>query len=265
MGEIGTTLREARLRRQLEIADIEAKTKIRAKYLRALENEEWDLLPAPAYVKSFLRTYAQEVGLDGRLLVEEYKLRHERPSDLELQPISPTRLRDPRPPRSIPRGWAVGVVMAGLVAALVALAAIGSRSDRAASPSHATRATRTDARQAARERRARRRAARRRKAAAARRAKVVRLQVVATGPVYVCLENAAGRRLVNGVVLQPGAAAPTFRSRSFRLTLGNDSARLRINGRTRVVPPVTSGIGYEITKKHGRRRLSPQSRPTCAT
>ena len=66
------------MRARIDISEIESETKIRAKYLRALENEEWDLLPGPTYVKSFLRTYADALGLDSRLLLEEYKLRHER-------------------------------------------------------------------------------------------------------------------------------------------------------------------------------------------
>src|SRR3712207_2723048 len=100
MAEIGQTLREARMRARIDISELEAETKIRAKYLRALENEEWDLLPGPTYVKSFLRTYAEALGLDGRLLLEEYKLRHERLSDVELQPIAPRSQRDQRrPPR----------------------------------------------------------------------------------------------------------------------------------------------------------------------
>src|SRR4051812_16686430 len=89
MPAIGATLREARMRARIDISEIESETKIRAKYLRALENEEWDLLPGPTYVKSFLRTYAEALGLDARLLLEEYKLRHERLSDIELQPIVP--------------------------------------------------------------------------------------------------------------------------------------------------------------------------------
>src|SRR3954453_14294639 len=90
MPAIGATLREARMRARIDISEIESATKIRAKYLRALENEEWDLLPGPTYVKSFLRTYAEALGLDARLLLEEYKLRHERLSDIELQPIAPS-------------------------------------------------------------------------------------------------------------------------------------------------------------------------------
>ena len=55
MADIGTTLREARIRARIDISEVEARTKIRAKYLRAIENEEWDLLPGPVYVKSFLQ------------------------------------------------------------------------------------------------------------------------------------------------------------------------------------------------------------------
>src|ERR1700733_13657879 len=71
MPEIGATLREARMRERIDVSEIEATTKIRAKYLRALENEEWSLLPGPTFVKSFLRTYAEALGLDGKALVEE--------------------------------------------------------------------------------------------------------------------------------------------------------------------------------------------------
>src|ERR1700728_4031069 len=93
MGEIGETLREARMHARIDVSEIEAQTKIRAKYLRALENEEWSLLPGPTFVKSFLRTYAQALGLDGKALVEEYRLHHERPSESMLEPIvsSPQR------------------------------------------------------------------------------------------------------------------------------------------------------------------------------
>ena len=65
------------MRARIDVSEIEAQTKIRAKYLRALENEEWDLLPGPTFVKSFLRTYAEALGLDGRALVDEYKLNYE--------------------------------------------------------------------------------------------------------------------------------------------------------------------------------------------
>ena len=59
MTDIGATLREARMRARIDVSEVEAATKIRAKYLRAIENEEWDMLPGPTFVKSFVRTYAE--------------------------------------------------------------------------------------------------------------------------------------------------------------------------------------------------------------
>ena len=75
MFEIGSSLTEARLRRGLDIAECELQTKIRAKYLRAMENDEFDALPAPAYIRGFLRSYAVFLGLDGDLMLDEYESR----------------------------------------------------------------------------------------------------------------------------------------------------------------------------------------------
>ena len=75
MFEIGNSLREARLRQQLEFTELEQQTKIRSKYLKALEAEEFDVLPAPTYVKGFLRNYADALGLEGQLYVDEYNSR----------------------------------------------------------------------------------------------------------------------------------------------------------------------------------------------
>lgn len=58
---------------KIDVHEVEESTKIRAKYLRALENEEYNLLPGQAYVKSFLRTYADYLGLDSRGLIDLYK------------------------------------------------------------------------------------------------------------------------------------------------------------------------------------------------
>jgi cytoskeleton protein RodZ len=73
--EIGNSLREARYRQQLELSDVELATKIRSRYLQALEEENFDALPAQTYVKGFLRTYADYLGLDGQLYVDEYNSR----------------------------------------------------------------------------------------------------------------------------------------------------------------------------------------------
>ena len=67
------------MRAKIDINEVETRTKIRAKYLRAIENEEWDLLPGEVYVKSFLRTYGEYLGLDTRQLIDDFRRRYERP------------------------------------------------------------------------------------------------------------------------------------------------------------------------------------------
>jgi cytoskeleton protein RodZ len=74
--EIGNSLREARVRQALDFPEIEQATKIRGKYLRALEDENFEQLPGQTYVKGFLRTYADYLGLDGQLYVDEYNSRY---------------------------------------------------------------------------------------------------------------------------------------------------------------------------------------------
>jgi Helix-turn-helix domain len=76
--EIGNSLREARLRQGLEFPELEQATKIRGKYLRALEEEQFEVLPAQTYVKGFLRSYADYLGLDGQLYVDEFNSRYVR-------------------------------------------------------------------------------------------------------------------------------------------------------------------------------------------
>jgi hypothetical protein len=76
MFEIGNSLREARTRKGLDFPELEQGTKIRVKYLRALEDESFETLPSATYVKGFLRTYADYLGLDGQLYVDEYNVRY---------------------------------------------------------------------------------------------------------------------------------------------------------------------------------------------
>jgi cytoskeleton protein RodZ len=263
MPDIGSTLREARMRQRIDIAEIEADTKIRAKYLRALENEEWDLLPGPTYVKSFLRTYADALGLDGRLLIEEYKLRHERLSDVELQPIAPPgrrdRQRQRRPGPIIPRWLVILVVVLGLIAALYALGSSGG-GDKAPTPaSTVATATQPTTPGSAKKGSGASTTAKKKK----RKPKRARVTVVATGQVYVCLKAAGGRTPVNGVILTSGGRKGPYRSSHLRLLLGNGEARLSINGKPRTVPPVANGVGYDITPTKVKT-LARASWPKCS-
>src|SRR5215475_14106674 len=126
MFEIGNSLREARLRQQLDFPELEQKTKIRAKYLKALEDEHFDVLPAPTYVKGFLRNYADALGLEGQLYVDEYNSRFVTgEEDVPLRPRD--YQRRPRPQSLGPRFQTRAVVLVlaaiGVVVGLVIVAA----------------------------------------------------------------------------------------------------------------------------------------------
>jgi hypothetical protein len=116
--EIGNSLREARTRQGLELSDIEVATKIRTKYLRAIEDEQFGMLPDEPYVKGFLHAYAEFLGLDGRLYVDEYSSRYlsDEYDDMPQRREIPRR---PRQQRAIERR----MVVLGL-AGIVALAAL---------------------------------------------------------------------------------------------------------------------------------------------
>ncbi len=118
MFEIGNSLREARLRQGLDFPEIEQRTKIRGKYLRALEEEQFDLLPGQTYVKGFLRSYSEYLGLDGQLYVDEFNSRYV--TGEEEPPIRPSRAEsfDRRGRRG------AGGESSGIVLALAAIAAV---------------------------------------------------------------------------------------------------------------------------------------------
>jgi cytoskeleton protein RodZ len=119
MFDIGSSLREARLRQELDFPELEERTKIRPKYLRALEDERFDILPAPTYVRGFLRSYAEALGLDGQPFVDEYNSRFTVGEDdvpLRARSAPPPRLdRGPRESRLA----AIALVAIAIATALV--------------------------------------------------------------------------------------------------------------------------------------------------
>jgi cytoskeleton protein RodZ len=119
MFEIGGSLREARVKRGLSPADVQKAIRIRDRYLQALEEERWELLPGDAYVKGFLRTYADFLGLDGNLYVDEYNNRFARQDEPVLVPE-----RFPRRARRIRRTGLLRPMLAvGAIGAIVAIVA----------------------------------------------------------------------------------------------------------------------------------------------
>jgi cytoskeletal protein RodZ len=264
MPEIGETLRETRMRRRIDITEVEAATKIRAKYLRALENEEWDLLPGPTFVKTFLRTYAEYLELDPRLLVEEYRQRYERPSTQDLTPFGPgmgaqrRRRRQRSRARFAPLLVVLCVVLA-LLGALYLLATWGGDEKVATPPNTvatATPAATTAATPAAEREKPKKKAAPTR----------VTLKLTATDTVFVCVEDATGRHVVDGETLEKGKSTKTFRSKRLRANLGNGAVRMIVDGKRYEAADLDRPVGYEFLPGKRPKRLAESVRVgLCAT
>jgi cytoskeletal protein RodZ len=248
MPPIGETLREARMRQKLDIADVEERTKIRAKYLRALENEEWGLLPGPTFVKTFLRTYAEVVGVDPYLLVEEYRLTEERNDAPELQALAPMPVRDRgrdrgrgarRPPQRPQRrgGLIVAAAAVALVAFLLVLGLLGGEDDSGGGGKRAaTTQTTTPPEQ--------RPTAKQRQTQPA--PPGVKLEIVPAEPTYVCVDSGPG----TSVSFEDTLAAPrVFRNRrQLRINLGKRSAEVRLNGKPVAIAESAEPIALDLTR-----------------
>ncbi len=250
MPEIGETLREARMRRRIDMAEVEAATKIRAKYLRALESEEWDLLPGPTFVKTFLRTYADYLELDSRLLVEEYKQRFERPAGMELTPLN---LRSQRRRRRVAPRIGPGRDRRGrrhlvLLGVLYALGKFGEEDDK--TPATNLEATPTATPKKAKKKR------QQAERAASRSSKPMRVRISATGQVYVCMEDSRGRAVVDKQTLDQGESTRTFTGRRFKVTFGTAAARMRVNGKSYGVATSQDPVGYELRSGRKPRRIT---------
>jgi cytoskeleton protein RodZ len=245
MPSIGETLREARMRQRLDIADVEDRTKIRAKYLRALENEEFGMLPGPTFVKTFLRTYAEMLGLDPHVLVEEYRAGFEGEDEIE-QPLGPPAVagRDRRHgPRLGPGSLALLVLVAvvGVLAAIGLLSGDDGGGEQASAP--ATTRSETKAKPAPKPARPRR----------------VSLRITPATPTYVCVDRGAGTPVVFENTID---SAQTFRGKRLRVNLGKRDVKIRMNGKAVKVTPGPDPVGFAFTPR-GSRELPVGGRP-CA-
>jgi len=138
--EIGNSLREARIRRGIEFPQAEAAIKIRGKYLRALEEEQFELLPAETYVKGFLRTYAEYLGLDGQLYVDEFNSRFVTGEDSEARRARTRRSTTARPQRRS-RRTETNVVLIALAAIAIFTVIVISAWKTSGNPATVTKTT----------------------------------------------------------------------------------------------------------------------------
>jgi hypothetical protein len=251
---IGATLREARSRRKLDLAEVEAAIKIRARYLQAIENEEWDVLPGVAYARGFVRTYAIYLGLDGERLADEYKRTvtvaaagagERTPKRVEPVPASSRGER-----RRISGGLLATAVVIALTALAVAIGLAGGDEDGTSIPEPGESAEQRQRRAASRT------------TAATPKPGVV-LSLAATGEVWVCLVDAGEDALVDGEILTDGAEAGPFRSRRFEIALGNGSVEMTVDGQEADLAPSASPVGYLVDVDTDLTPLEEGERPDC--
>jgi cytoskeleton protein RodZ len=251
---VGSKLREARTRRQLSLAEIEQATKIRARYLQAIEDEDWEQLPGDTYARAFIRTYGSLVGLDGDRLAEEQRRDRgtARPGEglLRVDPRPRKVARRRRRRRVDPRLAAFGVSALVVVALLAIGLATGGDNDEGT-----TEAPKSDGVEAT--------------------APVSEppeggaepaghsLKLLATGEVWICLLDGRGRPLIEGAILQPGEAEGPFRSGSFTLALGNGAVTMTVDGKQQSLPEPSSPIGFRVDSEGSVRELAEGERPTC--
>jgi cytoskeletal protein RodZ len=273
MAEIGSTLREARMRAHIDMSEVEASTKIRAKYLRAIENEEWDLLPGTVYVKSFLRTYGDYLGLDSRLLIDEFKRRYERPADHEVRPISAVGRERERASRRRPRASVAlsptAVIGAAILVIVVALYVIGSNSGSPTSPGGHVGAPAGahghSKHNASRGHGSRRRSNRGSSSTATGTTTALAtdasLQLVPTGTVWVCVVGPRNKLLIPGVVYRAGQSIPRESATKLLVRLGNGNVTATVNGAPYRITRSAVAIGLKITATGAQPLLSA---PLCS-
>jgi hypothetical protein len=210
--EIGNSLREARVRRRVDFNQAELATKIRVKYLRALEDERFDQLPSPTYVKGFLRTYAEYLGLDGQLYVDEFNSRFVAGDDHHDARARRSSVRPERRTRRLEAGIVLLVVAVVALVTLVVAAAWNSSGGSKnppppAKPTHAKRHHKP--------------------------VRVPFLQIQAVqGPSYVAVHraNPTGRLLFQGTI-ERGPALPFYGTAFWVSVSSPENVRIVVHGK----------------------------------
>jgi hypothetical protein len=246
---VGKTLRDAR---KLDLAEVESSTRIRIRFLRALEDEDWEALPGETYTRAFIRTYADFLRLDGALLAERYR----RDAGVSPRKRLPRIEPDPIAPAERRRRWAAPsprILAAIATVGLVAVAIVIGTTSGGGGRSEAPRPDRAGdgGRQAG--------------GGQARQTPKpgVSLRLSARAEVWVCLLGSAGQPLVDGQILTTGGEAGPFRSGSFTVSFGNGEVSMTVNGQQARIPATSSPVGYSIGAGGELRELPEGERPTC--
>lgn len=258
-GGVGESLRAAREAQGLSLEDVEERLKIRRRFLNAIEREQWEVLPEPAYARAFLRSYAALLGLDGDELVARYRdqQQEEAADSIEMEIRNGGRLgvappgAGAHPSGGRPR-WGLiagGAALIVVVALILFLALRGGGSepatDRNATPSRSATTTGSAP-----------------EPAPPPEPSNGRVKLTATGDVWACVVDGEGNVLLDGVTLTAGEKQGPFKAERLEMNFGNGLIELTANGEQVPIDAAANPVGYVVTAS-AVRDLPEGKRPTC--
>jgi cytoskeleton protein RodZ len=222
--QVGQALREARLKRGLDLYEVKRVTKISVPALRAMEEDRWADVPAPG-AEALLEVYARYLGLDEQSLLAE--------------PRSDQRHEGwPR------RGVLLVIGFAAVVGVIIGLVAVGplGGSDGESTNTNTVAETTTTTSTAP--------------------SAPVSIEIRTNALVWVCLVDQRGRPVIDGLDLTRDQTVGPYDGKSFDVTFGNGKLDLTVNGQPVDVPNIAAPFGFRITRT-GATRLSPSDQPSC--
>jgi cytoskeleton protein RodZ len=244
---VGPILKQTRERQGMDLTTVEEETKIRSKYLRALEDEDWDVLPGPAYARGFIRAYADVLGLDSEVLVDAYRRRHEQPptETYELaEPLLRGRSAGERPRPAAARYILLGALAAIAAVALLVLGLTAGGDEGGGEGSEDPMRRGAGGNQAG-------------KGGGSKDAKPqdvpdeVTVKLVARSDVQACLVDDRDGILIPNQLLTAGVEDGPYTAKRFRVELDPGEARVVVNGE-RVARPSSEPAAYRVTRRGTR-------------
>jgi cytoskeleton protein RodZ len=276
VGVIGDTLAEARTRRDVDLEQVHAATGIRPRYLRAIEQEDWDALPEEFYARSFIRKYAQFLDLDPEPLVAEYRRQRGTTGGVGDSPTSPfarttsrkaEALRRRRARRAVYTWIVAGAVVVAIAAAAVLLLSGGGGGTKEANGGGSGGKSGGAGKNTGKGNGAggggKGKGVNGTGGKGAGSSQGVELKIEPTAEVWACVLDGNGKALVDGATLAAGETAGPFHARSYTAAFGNGSVKVLVDGVRARTPSTPSPIGFAIDR-HGKvHELSEGKRPSC--
>jgi hypothetical protein len=262
----------------VDLDEVHAATGIRPRYLRAIEEEDWSALPEEFYARSFVRKYAQFLGVDPDPLVDEYR-RQVGTSGSAGAPTSPfartnsrraDALRRRRKRQAVYVWIGTGLLAVAIVVAIVLIASGGGNESGSGGNNVAAKEGGAAKKQAAGKGGGQKAGGKNAEGGDANRTsrrffkpKEIALTIEPTAEVWACVLDAKGKPLVDGATLAPGEAVGPFHSKGYTAAFGNGKVDVKVDGKPAATPETPSPMGFTITAQGKLHQLPEGKRPSC--